>query len=85
MPNKKKPNPKKNPDKKQFIKKGFFLNLLFDFFLIFSKIKYNRGKIKKFMNVKLNGAKLSTLNEPIQNGKKNKFKNLFLLMLSIFS
>ena len=37
------------------------------------QIKYNRGK-SKFMNVKLNGAKLRILNEPIQNGKKNKFK-----------
>ena len=50
-----------------------------------SKIKYNRGKSKKFMNVKLNGAKLRILNEPIQNGKKNKFKNLFLLMFFMFS
>ena len=59
--------------------------MLFDFFLMFSKIKYNRGKSKKFMNVKLNGAKLRILNEPIQNGKKNKFKNLFLLMFFMFS
>ena len=49
--------------------------MLFDFFFMLSKIKYNRGKIKKFMYVKLNGEKLITLNEPIQNVKKNKFKN----------
>ena len=42
---------KKYPDKKQFIEKGFFLYLLFDFFLMFSKIKYNKGKSKKFINV----------------------------------
>ena len=37
------------------------------------------------VNSGFSGQILNLNSEPIQNGKKNKFKNLFLLMLSMFN
>jgi len=48
-------------------------------FLSINKIKYNkRGKEKKFISVKLYGAKPNTVITPKKNGAKYITKNLLL-------
>ena len=55
----------------------FFFLYLENVFLLTSKIKNNKiENEKKFINVKLYGAKLSTVNPPSKNGAKNITNNL---------
>ena len=76
-------------NKKNIYKIFFFLYLECVRFLIF-KIKNNKiEKVKKFIKVKLYGAKLNTVIAPNKNGDKNKtnsllFNNVFKLNLKSF-
>ena len=52
---------------------------------ILNEIKYSKvEKVKKFMNVKLYGAKLSIVTEPNIKGAKNITKNLLFNKVSKF-
>ena len=77
MPNRKKPKPKEQPKWKKYLLDFLFLYLeAVPCFNI--KIKNNKDeKEKKFKNVKLNGAKLSTVIAPNKNGAKYITKYLF--------
>ena len=55
IPKKKKPKPKDEPRVNKFIRKGFFLQMLLDFFLTYIIVKNNKGNEKKFTKNKLNG------------------------------
>ena len=78
LPNKKKPKPKLHPKQKKYRLYFFFLYIDCVFFLI-SKIKNNKiENVKKFINVKLYGAKPSIVIAPSRKGAKNITKNLLL-------
>ena len=78
LPNKKKPKPKAHPKQKKYLLYFFFLYLDCVLFLT-SKIKNNKiENVKKFIIVKLYGAKPSTVTAPSKKGAKNITKNLLL-------
>ena len=78
LPNKKKPKPKAHPKQKKYLLYFFFLYLDCVLFLT-SKIKNNKiENVKKFIIVKLYGAKPSTVIAPRIKGAKNITKNLLL-------
>ena len=78
LPSKKKPKPKAHPKQKKYRLDLFFLYLDCVLFLTF-KIKNNKiENVKKFINVKLYGAKLSIVIAPSRKGAKNITKSLLL-------
>ena len=78
LPNKKKPKPKLHPKQKKYRLDFFFLYIDCVLFLT-SKIKNNKiENVKKFINVKLYGAKPSIVIAPSKKGAKNITKNLLL-------
>ena len=78
LPNKKKPKPKAQPKQKKYLLDFFFLYLDCVLFLS-SKIKNSKiENVKKFIIVKLQGAKPSTVIAPSIKGTKNITKNLLL-------
>ena len=55
IPKKKKPKPKDDPKINKFLRKGFFLQVLLDFFFTYIIVKNNSGNEKKLTKNKLNG------------------------------